>query len=232
MQMDDEQIRDAVKQTEILRAPKQSLYSFGTTNLYYYLVTEPVYAEKSRPPETVIREGKVIADRPKIVTPQYLSRLEGFSPEARRYFESIINEKSNASGLLYTYKNEPKEMNIVSGPLSEAVAKLNEDLDRRGDPMVSIIKGLDELWDVSIMKFIYEITRTSVPDNVRQMGQRGLLKIDSDGIPGDARIRIEDLFRQVSTGDNEPGVLKAELDRWGLFAEYEDRFFNLFKAKR
>jgi hypothetical protein len=82
------------------------------------------------------------------------------------------------------------------------------------------------------MKFIYEITRTSVPDNVRQMGQRGLLKMDSEGIPGDARVRIEELFRQVSAGDNEPGVLKAELDRWGLFAEYEDRFFSLFKAKR
>jgi hypothetical protein len=232
MQMDDESIRDAVKQTEILRAPKQSLYSFGTTNLYYYLVTEPVYSEKSRPPETVIREGKVVADRPKIVTPYYLSRLEGFSLEARRYFESVLNEKSNTSGLLYTYKNEPKEMNIVSGPLSAAVAKLNDELDLRGDPLVSIIKGLDELWDVSLMKFIYEITRTSLPDNVRQMGQRGLLKMDSGGIPGDARVRIEALFRQVSTGESEPGVLKAELDRWGLFAEYEDRFFSLFKAKR
>jgi len=228
---DDERIRDAVRQTEILRAPKQSLYSFGTTNLYYYLVTEPVYAEKSRPPETVIREGKVIADRPKIVTPYYLSRLEGFSTEARRYFDSVLGEKSNASGLLYTYKNEPKEMNIVSDPLSAAVAKLNEDLDRRGDPLVSIIKGMDELWDVSLMKFIYEITRTSLPDNVRQMGQRGLLKMDSEGIPGDARVRIKDLFRQVSNGESEPGVLKAELDRWGLFAEYEDRFFSLFKKR-
>lgn len=229
--MDDDRIRDAVRQTEILRAPKQSLYSFGTTNLYYYLVTEPVYSEKSRPPETVIREGKVIADRPKIVTTYYLSRVEGFSPEARRYFESVLDEKSNASGLLYTYKNEPKEMNIVSGPLSEAVAKLNDDLDLRGDPLVSIIKGMDELWDVSLMKFIYEITRTSLPDNVRQMEQRGLLKMDSGGIPGDARARIEDLFRQVSAGESEPGILKAELDRWGLFAEYEDRFFNLFKKR-
>ena len=230
--MDDEQIREAVKQTEILRAPKQSLYSFGATNLAYYLVTEPVYAEKSHPPETVIREGKVIASRPKIVTPYYLSRLEGFSPEARRYFESMLNEPHDASGLLYTYKNEPKEMNIVSGSLSAAVAKLNEDLDLRGDPMVSIIKGMDELWDVSLMKFIYEVTRTSLPDNVRQMGQRGLLKMDSGGVPGDARVRIEDLFRVVSAGDNEPGVLKAELDRWGIFPEYEDRFFSLFKKTR
>lgn len=230
--MDDERIREAVRLTEILRAPKQSLYSFGTTNLYYYLVTEPVYSEKSRPPETVIREGKVVAERPKIVTPLYLSRLEGFSPEARRYFESVLNEKGTASGLLYTYKNEPKELNIVSDPLSAAVAKLNEDLDRRGDPLVSIIKGMDELWDVSLMKFIYEVTRNSLPDNVRQMGRRGLLRMDSEGIPGDARVRIEDLFHQVSAGESEPGVLKAELDRWGLFPEYEDRFFSLFKKGR
>ena len=28
------------------------------------------------------------------------------------------------------------------------------------------------------------------------------------------------------------GRLKDELDRWGIFEEYEDRFFNIFKKKR
>ena len=30
----------------------------------------------------------------------------------------------------------------------------------------------------------------------------------------------------------EPNELKKELDRWGLFEEYEDRFFTLFKKGR
>ena len=231
--MDDERIRDAVSQTEILRAPKQSLYAFGVTSLYYYLLTEPVYAKPSgETRETVIREGKVIAERPKIVTPYYLSRLEGFSPEARKYFDSLLQEKgANVSGLLYTYKNEPKELNIVSDSLGMVVDRLNAEIDQRGDPLTSIIKGKDELWDVSLMKFIYEVTRNSLPDNVRQLNRRGLLNMDTEGITADARVRIEELFGRVARGESQPAELKDELDRWGLFREYEDRFFSLFKLR-
>ena len=231
MDIDDERIREAVKQTEILRPPKRSLATFGTTNVYYYLVTEPAYSELVKSvAETVIREGRVIAERPKIVTPYYLSHLEGFSSEAKKYFDMLINTQgANAPGLFYSYKNEPKELNIVSDNLLSVVDKLNTDIDKRGDPLTSIIRGQDELWDVSLMKFIYEMTRSSLPDNVMQMEARGLLDIDSSGIPGDTRIRIEELFSLVSKGELEPSELKKELDRWGLFEEYEDRFFTLFK---
>ncbi|GAH91025.1 unnamed protein product, partial [marine sediment metagenome] len=127
MDIDDERIREAVRRTEILRAPKQSLATFGMTNIYYYLVTEPVYSELIKNvTETVIREGRVIAEKPRIVTPYYLSRLEGFSSEARRYFEALIKvHGANAPGLFYTYKNEPKELNIVSDNLLSVVDKLN-----------------------------------------------------------------------------------------------------------
>jgi hypothetical protein len=234
MDIDEEKIREAVRHTEILRPPRRSLATFGTTNVYYYLVTEPAYSELVKDAvETVIREGRVIAERPKIVTPYYLSHLEGFSSEARKYFDMLIKTQgANAPGLFYSYKNEPKELNIVSDNLLSVVAKLNADIDKRGDPLTSIIRGQDELWDVSLMKFIYEMTRSSLPDNLMQMEARGLLDIDASGIPGDARIRIEELFRLVSKGELEPSELKKELDRWGLFEEYEDRFFTLFQKGR
>ena len=234
MDIDDERIRDAVRHTEILRPPKQSLATFGTTNIYYYLVTEPAYAELVKNvTETVVREGRVIAERPRIVTPYYLSRLEGFSPDARRYFDALIKAHvPNAPGLFYTYKNEPKELTIVSDNLLSVVNKLNVEIDKRGDPLASIIKGEDELWDVSLMKFIYEMTRSSIRDNLMQMGSRGLLDIDSRGIPVDARVRIDELFRKVLNGECEPHELKEELERWNLFEEYEDRFFAIFKKRR
>jgi len=234
MDMDDERIKEAVRHTEILRPPKQNLATFGTTNIYYYLVTEPAYAELVKNvTETVIREGRVIAERPRVVTPYYLSRLEGFSLEARRYFEMLIRQHgSNIAGLFYSYRNEPKELNIVSDNLHSVVDKLNTEIDERGDPLTSIIKGEDELWDVSLMKFIYEITGSSMQNNLRQLGARGLLSIDSKGIPVDARVKIEELFRKASTGEIEPRDLKDELDHWDLFEDYEDRFLALFKRKR
>jgi len=234
MSMGDDRIEYAIRHTEILRPPRQSLATFGSTNIYYYLVTEPVYSELVKDiTETVIREGRVIAEKPKIVTPYYLSRVEGFSTDAKRYFEMLLKTHgSNAPGMFYAYKNEPKELNIVSDSLPSVVEKLNNEIDRRGDPLTSIIKGQDELWDVSLIKFIYEITRSSLRDNISQMEARGLLDVDNTGIPTDARMRINELFKRVSRDESEPSELKAELDRWGLFDEYEDRFLTLFKKRR
>ncbi len=220
--------------TQILRPPKQSLATFGITNVYYYLVTEPAYAEViPGASETVIREGRIIADRPKIVTPYYLSRLEGFSTDARKYFDTLIRTfGAGVPGLFYTYRNEPKEMNIVSDNLLSVVEKLNGEIDRKGDPLTSIIKGQDELWDVSLLKFIYEITRGSIPTNLSQLGSRGLLNTDSSGVPLDAHLRIEELFSKVATGECEPDTLKEELDHWNIFAGYEDRFLSIFRKGR
>jgi hypothetical protein len=228
----EERIRNAVMNTQIVRAPKQSLSTFGTTNVYYYLVAEAAANDIDRGSETVIREGRVIAERPRIVTPYYLSRVQGFSPEAKKYFEMLINSlDSNSPGLFYAYRNEPKELNIVSENLPAVLARLNTQIDQKGDQLTSIIKGEDMLWDVSILKFIYEITQRSVGDNVRQLNQRGLLNIDASGLPADARLRIQALFDLVKKGELEPSELKSELDRWGVFEEYQDTFFNLFQKK-
>jgi len=231
VEIDDARIRDAVSRTQILRAPKSNLLTFGTTNIYYYLVTEPVYADADRPvTETVVREGRVLAEKPKIVTPYYLNNLEGFSANARRYFEYLINTYGkNTPGLLYTYKNEPKELNIVSNSLPLTVEKLNTEIDKRADPLTAIIKGVDELWDVALIKFIFEMTSRSVNENISQLNARGLLDADSRGVPADVRYRLAEMFRLVQNGELDPKELKAELDRWDLFPEYEDRFLSLFR---
>jgi len=226
----EEKIRYVMGHTEVLRPPKQALATFGTSNIYYYLVTEPSYAELvDGVEETVVREGRVTAERPRIITPSYLINLfEGFE-HGMEYAEFMLRAYGpHEPGLLYRYKNEPKEVNIVSHPLNVVVGNLNEQLDRTGDPLAAIIKGVDEMWDVSLMKFIHDFTRRSLRSNVIDLERKGLLDMDSAGVPREARDRIEGLFPQVREGRREPSELKMELDRWGLFEEYEDRFFSLF----
>ena len=120
----------------------------------------------------------------------------------------------------------------LEGISFSVVDKLNAEIDRRGDPLTAIIRGEDALWDVSLMKFVYELTRSSVANNLRQLESRGLLNLDEHDIPLEARIRIDELFQRVTVGDDEPDELKKELDRWGLFEEYQDRFFALFQKGR
>ena len=45
MDTEDERIKYVVEHTEVIRPPKQSLATFGTTNIGYYLLTVPAYAE-------------------------------------------------------------------------------------------------------------------------------------------------------------------------------------------
>ncbi len=234
MDNDNERIEQAARHTEILRHPRQHLDTFGVTNIYYYIVTEPVYKEFVEDVrETVIREGRVIAERPKIVTPYYLTNLEGFSYDARRYFETLLRMHGpDTPGLYYAYKNEPKGLNIVSDGWPAVVDKLNEEIDKKGDPLASIIKGQDELWDVSLLKFIYEMTARSLPNNIAQLGSRGLLGMSHGGVPVGARQKIEEMFHQVAVGMIKAYELERELHRWGIFEEYQDRFFALVRGKK
>ena len=229
----DDRIREAIEGTLVLRPPRRNLYTFGTTNIYYYLVTEPAYSDVfDDKEETVIREGRVIAERPKIVTPYYLNNLEGFGPEARRYFRSLIEQYgAESQGLYYAFRNEPKNFNIVSDNISSVVAKLNAEIDSRNDPLTAIIRGEDTLWDVSVMKFIYHMTSKSIPENIAQLGRRGRLGADASGIPSDARARIEEMFGEAGRGEITPGKLKDELERWSLFEEYQDRFLAIFRKR-
>ncbi len=234
MDIDNDRIEQAARHTEIIRHPRQHLDTFGITNVYYYIVTEPIYTELVKDThETVIREGRVIAERPKIVTPYYLTNLEGFSYDARRYFETLLRMHGpDTPGLFYTYKNEPKGLNIVSDSWPIVVDKLNEEIDKKGDPLASIIKGQDELWDVSLLKFIYEITTRSLPNNIAQLGSRGLLGMSQGGVPVGARQKIEEMFQQVAMGEIRAYELERELNRWGVFEEYQDRFFTLVRGRK
>lgn len=47
-------------------------------------------------------------------------------------------------------------------------------------------------------------------------------------VPKEVRDRIEYMFAAASEDISRAGELKEELDRWGLFPEYEDRFLDLF----
>jgi proteasome assembly chaperone (PAC2) family protein len=52
---------------------------------------------------------------------------------------------------------------------------------------------------------------------------------EEEGLPGEDRRRIEDLFDRARQDRSAAYELKRELDRLGVYPEYEDRFLDLFK---
>lgn len=221
----DDKIKYALEHTELVRAPRQQLATFGSSVVDYYVVTELVGNV------SVVRDGKVIAERPRIVTPAYLVNVEGFSEQARRYIAMMARERPNESGIFYRYKNEPKGMNVVSEPVKQVISKLDSQIEEEQKPLSTIIKGVEEVWDVSLLMFIYELSSSSLRSNIADFDRRGLLDIDASGVPEGARHYIDELFEKVNRDLSRAPELALELHRWGLFSEYQDRFFSLFRGR-
>ncbi len=222
MEMED-RIREAMLRTELVRSPRRRLSTFGSTTVDYYVVTE--LAEGM----SVVRDGKVLAERPRIVTPYYLLHVEGFSEGSRRYLEMMAQEHPGEPGIFYTYRNEPSSMNVVSEPVAVVLGNLTSRLDADDSPLSAVIKGVEDVWDLAVMMFVYDLTRRAVGGHVADFQRRGLLDTDSSGVPNAARQQIEMLFGIVRGERSRASELVTELKRWGVYEEYEDRFLSLFR---
>ncbi len=219
----DEKIKSAIENTLVIRPPRQQLATFGSTNIYYYMVTELMQEVN------VVREGRVISARPKIVTPSYLISLEGFSGPAKRYLQMMAEQNPHEPGILYSYKNENIEMNIVTQSLPAVLENINNRIDSSNDPLSAVIRGVEEMWDVSLIKFTFELTRNSAYRNFSELYGRGRFNIDEQGVPKDAREGIEELFEMARKDLAYAPELASELQRWNLWKLYQDRFLQLFK---
>jgi len=241
----DKRIRYAFEHSKILKWPKQFLSSFGSSEIHYHVLTEPVYQEFTKgPAETVVREGKVSWFRPQLLTPGYILRIEGFSDEARNTLSSLASEIPDLASILYRFhfKREVDSMNFVTGSIEAVAEKISKDIEKRNDNLSAIIQGVGDLWDISLSKFILDImTRSAHQSQFPELRKKGLISYnqygqavvsrDARGVPLIAKKEIESMFEMTKKGDIEPKDLKRELDRWGLFEIYQDRFFNLFKRR-
>ena len=211
---------------------KQKLSTFGLTNVEYFVVSQPIYHEfDTSRQEGVIRTGRVVAEKPKIVTPTYALNLEGFSNDAYEYFQHMSHQEGpNSTGILYQYQNHASKVEIVGGSVSDIANRISKDLEAKNEDMSVVLVGVDALWDVALMKFIYEFTSASYLSNLKDFKHKGLLDPQQKygGVPRMATDQIERLFEEVHKGADAE-ILKRELDRWGLFSYYENQFLDLFE---
>jgi hypothetical protein len=243
----EEKIKKAMEETSVILDPKELISSYSSTTVRYYMLTVPMYIGfegRSSDSETIVREGKITWQRPKLLTPSYMLRVEGFSKEARQAFEMIASEDNDLAMILYRLKlaKDAEKMDIVSESLNTVLDKIIDDINKRGEKHTAIIKGVDEFWDVSLSRFAQELmTRSAylsqLPDMMERndigMNSKGFPVVtrDSMGIPLAARKEIELLFRLFEKGEVKPSRLKEELDRWGVFEKYQDRFLSFFRKK-
>ncbi len=223
-----EKFNYVIKHTKILKAPKQRLATFGGTVVRYYLISELM----DKVNKVRIREGRVVAEKPKIVVPHYLLDVfEGWDEEVREYAERAFEEYGeNIKGLGYKFKNDLEKEKIVSSSIADISDKIKAEIELQGENSTVVIEGVDDNWQISLMKFIIELSMRSFPGNITELEERGFFS-QTGKDKKNIRIEIEQLFADVQKNKVSIYQLGKKLRHYGLFKNYEDRFFSLFRKK-
>jgi hypothetical protein len=165
----------ALENTRVLVAPARRVDTFGTSLFNYFLVTEAMdEVNLSR-----VREGHIHAERPQILTPQNMAKLmlEGFGDQGQRYAEQISSEASRFAFLKYGFRVSKSDIRSydVHESLEQVAGRLKDDLQRKNEPLTALLTGVDDGWEVCLLKFMVDLISASAPGNLGDFHERGLL---------------------------------------------------------
>ena len=167
----EHQFRDAWDTVRIERPVNYSLFTFGHSDLLYFLVT---HAESAG--MVSVRKGQVRIDRPKIITP-YNARPEfqNFfdSEDGEDYIEFLLSRTAAFGNLKISNESGPAK--IVTDTVDEAVAKLNVQLDDEEEEHVAILSAPPMLAGMAVLRYTAERVMSSAPDNIQELKERGFL---------------------------------------------------------
>ena len=168
-------IQYALENTQVLHEPDRRIDTFGSTKFEFQLVSELM--------DTVgavrVREGSIEADRPVILRPDINSDFdfEGFGPEVQAFGEFLRANVHRLAVLKYGFKFRKTDIQeqIVHESMDDVTGKLMANVRSDGNPMRAIIQGVDDTWEVCLLKFTVEMIEKSQNINLFDFKRRGLL---------------------------------------------------------
>ncbi len=165
--------------TRVLHEPDHRIQTFGETRFEFQLLSEPM----DQIGAVRIRTGEVEAMKPRILRPDAYREieLEGFDQHARRRFDALV-EKLKAQGrdlafLQYGFRFRRGAVNeeLIHDSIEAVRDRVMEDIRRTGDPRRAIIEGVDDTWEISVLKFAFEMILRSHEINTFDLRRRGLI---------------------------------------------------------
>ena len=163
----------AMENTRVVVSPKGGIETFGSTQFRFSLVSELLDEVGA----VRVRNGRLEAERPRIVSPHHYSKLmlEGFGEEAREYADWIESHGSAIRILRYGFQFRKTDLSehVVRESLDSALDRLQDQIG--DDPLAALISGVDDAWEVCLLKFSMEMIQKSAGENVDEWKRRGLI---------------------------------------------------------
>ena len=220
----------AVHNTKIVRGPSRALETFGATRINYrHLAELPDDPRKIR-----IREGRLEAHKPAIITPEaYVQdQMEGFGEAAKQYLDFLKQHEDSIRILQYGYclKQEAFSEQVVTDSVEAVLERVVARVKEANDPFATVIRGVDEPWDVCLVHFFWLHANASAPVNVREF-EKVRAQVLMEATAPKVRDDVERAFARAESDPSLVRELGAFLQREGVFERYQDRFFKLVRRR-
>lgn len=172
-------IQYALETTKVLREPDRRIETFGDTRFEFQLISELM----DRTNEVRVRTGEMQAMRPRILRPDAYQQieLEGFNDDARARLDSLMEKyKQQGRNLAFLeygfqFKRGHVQEEIIHDSIDVVRERLLEDIRRTGNPSLAIIEGVDDTWEVSLLKLSFEMIMRSHEINAFDFKRRGMI---------------------------------------------------------
>ncbi len=165
----------AAENTQVILAPEQQIATFGSTSFRFYLISELM----DQVNEVRVRDGRIHAERPQIVAPEHYARLllDGFGEKAQAYVDQLRERMRNAAVLRYGFQFRKTEVTErrVRDSIETVIARTKQKVETADEPLSAIIQGVDDAWEVCLLKFTIDLIERSAGGNVGDFRRRGLL---------------------------------------------------------
>jgi hypothetical protein len=173
--MNRENFEYAVENTHVILAPEQTIATFGSTRFHFFLISELM----DRVNEVRVRDGKIHAERPQILAPEHFSRLllEGFGEKAQNYADQLRERMQNVAVLRYGFQFRKTDVSerMFRDPLDAVIARTKSQVQEMQEPLSAVIQGVDDAWEVCLLKFTIDMIERSAGGNIGDFRKRGLI---------------------------------------------------------
>ena len=167
----------ALENTRVILAPEHQIATFGSTSFNFYLISELM----DRVNQVRIRNGKIQAERPQILTPEHYCRLllEGFGDKAERYVDQLREHARNIAVLRYGFQFRKTDLNeqTLSDSIDTVINRTRRQVENKNEPLSAIIQGVDDAWEVCLLKFTIDLVERSSGGNLGDFRKRGLIRL-------------------------------------------------------
>jgi hypothetical protein len=165
----------AIENTRVILAPERQIASFGSTSFRFYLISELM----DQVNEIRVRDGRIHAERPQILTPEHYCRLllEGFGEKAEKYVELLRERTGDMAVLRYGFQFRKTDVveNRVRDTMEAVVERTRRQVEHSEEPLSAVIQGVDDAWEVCLIKFTIDLIERSSGGNLGDFRRRGLV---------------------------------------------------------